>query len=190
MNFLEKLRNHTAPMHEALEQNSYSTALMSNSVTVEDYRNYLEKMYGFLISFEDVVFPMVRHIFPDIEEKQKADLLADDITKLGGNISEIPVFNRARMAGMYADIASALGGLYVMEGSTLGGMVINNHLVKYIGEAVQGKTSYFTVYGQKTATNWRSFLTEFTNAAEALPNSEKVIEASADTFETLNEWMQ
>lgn len=189
MNFLEKLRSNTAAMHEALEQNRYSTALMSSTVSVNDYRVYLEKMYGFVVSFEEVVFPMLKDIFPDIEAKQKCKLLAQDIEKLGGNIVTIPIFNHSRMSGMYADTAAALGGLYVIEGSTLGGVVINNHLVKQLGEQVEGKSKYFTVYGDKTATTWRSFLTRFVAVAETLPGPDEVIEAAADTFEALNEWM-
>lgn len=190
MNFLEKLRSHTAPMHQALEQNNYSIALMSSGISLNDYRVYLEKIYGFIASFEDVVFPKLKDIFPDIEAKQKSALLEEDIKKLGGNIETIPIFNHSRMAGMYDNVSSALGGLYVIEGSTLGGMIINNHVVKHLEEQVKGKTNYFTVYGDKTATNWRSFLKVFVIASESLLNPDQVIEAAADTFEALDAWMQ
>lgn len=189
MSFLERLRSHTAPMHQALEKNRYSIALMSNEVTLDDYRTYLEKMYGFVASFEMEVYPLVSDIFPDIEDRKKLHLLAHDIYRLGGDVSSIPVVNSSAMNRMYPNIAAALGGMYVMEGSTLGGVVINKHLQQHLGAAVDDKTSYFSVYGTAAAVKWKALLPMLVSAVETLPNDDEVIRSAAETFSALNKWM-
>ena len=50
---MERLKSETAHYHRQVEQNPYAKAIMNQTVTIEEYRTYLEKFYGFLKPLED-----------------------------------------------------------------------------------------------------------------------------------------
>lgn len=185
--FLDRLRNETAVMHKALEQNRYATALMSEAVTASDYADYLEKMYGFVTVFETRVLPLVELSFPDLPHK--APLLKSDLVDLGRMVEHISLLPSNLVDKHFISAASALGGLYVMEGSTLGGMMIYKHLHDTLGNTIEGKAGYFTVYGNTTGSRWKHFLERFCIMATEL-GEENVIKGAVDTFRLLDDWMQ
>lgn len=185
--FLERLRSDTNEMHRSLEKNSYAIKLMSESVTVEDYAAYLEKMYGFIAVFEEIILPQVTNEFPDVEPK--ASLLETDILRLGKHVSEVQRIPAESIEEIYPSSEAMLGGLYVMEGSTLGGMVIYKHLYDHLGEAIENKASFFTVYGKTTGSRWKNFLEHFCVLADSPQKEKAIIEGAVNTFRLLDEWM-
>ncbi len=186
MDFIDQLRTETAHQHKALESSRLSKQLLSNDVAIEDYKAYLQKLYGFVVGFEKYILPQIRSSFPEIVPSYKQELLLNDITSLRGTeTSSIVTENEIHQ--LYPNKASMLGGLYVLEGSTLGGLVIRKHLVEKLGEQIIPATSYFAVYGKETAANWRNFLQIFSILANQ-NDSAAVIQGASDTFTFLHEW--
>jgi heme oxygenase len=188
MTFIEKLRAETAHQHKALEASRLSKQLLSEDVSIADYKKYLEKLYGFVASFERDILPTFSSEFPKTLVTYKVDLLKKDLEQLGSDLSSLEILSSEQLNHIYPTNEAKLGGLYVLEGSTLGGLVIRQHLVNKLGENIIPATTYFSVYGKETAANWRNFLQVFSARAEET-GPEQVIKGAVDTFTFLYTWM-
>lgn len=186
--FLGNLRTQTTPCHKALEQNSYSTALMAHEVGIEDYSIYLQKLYGFVKPYENQVFSIVRELFADIESRRKTLLLESDLAALGFSaeqIAALPVYNYA----MPANIAQALGAMYVLEGSTLGGNIIYKRLNHLIGIDENTNGKYFTAYGHESGIKWKTFIETFADYSVTNNVQTEVINSAIATFTNMDKWL-
>ena len=185
--FLQTLRIRTAHQHSLLEQNAASKKLLDEQVTAADYAAYLSLLYGFVKGFEKNIFPLLKHSIIDIEERRKTHLLVSDLNKLGIDEAGIAVIPDDFFAEVYHSIAAALGGMYVLEGSVLGGALIYKHLQTSIGvEAITGKATYFKAYGSETGSWWKKFLQVFCLASSGM--EEEVINKASQTFKVMHYW--
>jgi len=114
-------------------------------------------------------------------------LLLSDLNRLGVNEAAIMVIPDQFFLEVYHSNATALGGMYVLEGSILGGAVIYKHLKTTWGmEAIAGKAKYLTAYGPETGTRWKIFLQAFCLASSGM--EEEIIESASQTFDILHQW--
>lgn len=185
--FLQNLRTQTGPCHKALEQNPYSVALTGPEVTLADYSAYLQKLYGFVVGFEQTAYPLLQSADAEIESRRKTHFLQSDLSALNCNINSIPLLPEAVFKERYATPAAAWGGLYVLEGSVLGGAILKKHLQHLLGETIDDKVRYFTAYGVNTGQVWKNFLQLLGTAA--LEKEEEIIHSAVQTFGLLNQWM-
>lgn len=184
--FLEELRGETAALHQALERNALSSQLMSPAVTLAGYTAYLQRMYGFVAAFEQNIFPVLEGVFPGLDALRKSPLLEADLCALG--TSPGGIYPEGEMRSAYPSIAKALGALYVLEGSTLGGMVIHKYLQQVLGNAITGRAAYFTAYGAQTGPRWKAFLQAFCALSVGSGEGQQVIAGAADTFRRIDQW--
>lgn len=187
--FLQNLRSETAFSHTTLEQNPYSVALMSPTVTLADYANYLQKLYGFVSGFECSVYPLLKSIDPEIELRRKSKLMESDLKKLNIDLSAIPMVSKEHFKMHYPDIMTALGGLYVLEGSMLGGVMIKKHLTEKLPNEILEKIEYFTGYGSETGKIWKNFLNILSSNAIDIETEKVIINSAKNTFYLLNQWI-
>ncbi len=160
---------------------------MSGTVTVQDYKTYLEKLYPFVFGFETFVFPNLLPTVTDIEQRRKLHLLRDDIVTLGGEVDNLPAIQPSFFLTVYASLPAALGGMYVLEGSVLGGVIITNHLQKTLGRAVAGSTGYLNAYSPNTGSRWKSFLEQLSKAADGV--EDEIISGAVETFKNIDLWL-
>ncbi len=189
--FLQSLRSRTAHQHSLLEQNTASKNLLSQQVTAADYAAdyaaYLSLLYGFVKGFENIVFGVLQHSITDIDERRKTHSLVSDLNVLGIDEAGIATIPDDFFAEVYHSNATALGGMYVLEGSVLDGAVIYKHLQTTLSiDAIAGKAKYFTAYGPKTGTRWKVFLQAFCLASAGM--EEEVIKSASQTFSILHHW--
>lgn len=86
------------------------------------------------------------------------------------------------------DHGSAFGALYVLEGSTLGGLIIKKMISEKLGS--EEGMSFFEGYGKKTAERWKVF-THILNQIDTDHNTaDIVVKTAASTFMLFNSWMQ
>ena len=81
-----------------------------------------------------------------------------------------------------------LGALYVVEGSTLGGLQIARALKGYIGDESGAGRSFFLGRGEQRSAMWSAFLKTGT-LAEAAEQARDAIDSAAATFATFEAWM-
>lgn len=185
--FLKELRKQTGESHEKLEENDLSRKLLSPEVDMSDYQLYIAKMYGAVRACETQVYPLVSFLFPDLSARYKADLIQNDLLKTGVSdvkIENLPVCNFAPCS-----VAEALGMMYVLEGSTLGGKIIYKHIHQTLGLDADSGASFFFGYGDRTGPFWKSFITTFANFAIEEQCENEIIAGAVKTFSAIDQWL-
>lgn len=177
--FLQELKSATAVAHTALEDTPLSKKLLDPHISVNDYREYLEKMYSLNLFTEQQVAPALAHLLPDLSERTKISWLQKDLQSLGSVLPDTSTYNDVRLE----NVAEQMGWFYVVEGSTLGGRVIIKSLQRHLSPDIfESATQFFNGYGELTGKNWKSFLTILDRFAQSLSIRRSVIVGANKAF--------
>lgn len=85
---------------------------------------------------------------------------------------------------------AALGSLYVLEGSTLGGQVLTRHFRESLGLA-DSSLHFFHSHGPLVGKRWKEFCAALeTFGAQNGPAQESVIAGAADSFTSVMRWFR
>ena len=175
-----RLRTETAPAHERLER---SLALLRLPLDRDRFTALLVRFHGFHRAWEPALAGRLPVAFvpaprvPLIEQDLRALGLGDEA------IGAIPLCAQAAALGDHPD--SALGSVYVLEGSTLGGRVISRHFGQASWWPPAG-LRYFDPYGEQTASRWRQTLAQL---AAAGGDADRIVAGAVRTFEILQHWL-
>lgn len=188
---LKQLKEETAPMHRQIEQNEYAVAIMNHSLTMEKYEAYLMKFYGFVKPVEERLRESIDSAKGVLYKSawNKSAWLERDLSALG--LSEERL-SRLPLCAHLPDLSThvkALGCLYVLEGSTLGGQMIIRMLSQYLPVDPDVNGTYFNSYGERTREHWKAFCTELEKAADSVEEEAEMIQAAKDTFYWLDQWI-
>lgn len=183
--FLKNLRSGTAFWHQKLEDLDGSKAILDPNVSIEQYIKYLTAMYGFIRPLEAHIYPQLSTIIENIEARRKTSLMEHDLKALG--LSEIEIKNIPIFTFMPMTNAAAMGAMYVIEGSTLGGAIIYKHIHKSLNLTTENGAGYFQPYGQSSGSFWKSFLANMTDFATDNKEAE-VIDGATETFKNIHDW--
>ena len=175
-----RLRTATAPAHTALERDLDWVARVA---TVEGYRGLLARLHGFHRAWE----PAIGAALDDgsfFETRCRVPALARDLAFLGLSSAGIDGLPRALPIPLPGP-AAAMGALYVLEGSTLGGRMIGRHITATHGLTGDG-LAYYSGHGTRTGAMWSAFRTRLDTfdgqAAE-------VVAAANGTFDAMRAWL-
>jgi heme oxygenase len=185
--FLKNLRQQTEESHLRLEENKYSKALLEPSVARADYRDYIARLYGVTKACENDIFPLIHFALTDVNERYKSGMILEDLKKTGvseDEISNLPVYKFNP-----TDTAEALGIMYVLEGSTLGGKILYKHVNQYLGIDAETGASYFYGYGQKTGILWKNFITALADYAVKENCEQKITSSAISAFTAIGNWL-
>ena len=185
--FLKSLRSKTAASHKQLEENEYSKSILSPAVTLISYQTYIAKMYGVAMACETEIFPVIKNIIPDLDLRYKASFIKNDLKNTGvasGLIENIPVHHFTA-----SNAAQAMGIMYVLEGSTLGGKFLYKHINETLGFDAENGASYFWGYGQQTGSLWKTFIAAMTDFAERENCGDEITSSASQTFATIAIWL-
>lgn len=180
-----RLREATAQAHAQLES---LLGLLDSPMSYARFVAVLMRFHGFHRIWEpalahalgDAQFTVPRRRLLLIEH----DLRALDIDDL--DIEVLPVVPEA--AQLCRTLDAALGSLYVMEGSTLGGRVITRRLLEDADWCPEEGLLYFHPYGDLTGERWRQTLA----LLDSVPpeRHEAVVEGALETFALLLQWLE
>lgn len=184
MTLLERLKIETRPAHDRIER---AVDIESRITSQDAYRALLARLYGFHAAWE----PLAEAALGDpafFRARRKTGLLVRDLTALGlgeDDVARLPLCEGLRpMPGP----AAALGAMYVVEGSTLGGALIARLVERRLGLLPETGCAYFRSYGRSTAAMWRSFGARLLSASS--PATDDAVVASAClTFEAMESWL-
>lgn len=176
-----KLKEATRTQHEDLEN---TVDVMSRIFSLEDYKTLLVKFYRFYSAIEPELAKLdLKKYGYDLTERLKTPKLEKDLASLG-------LLDEAKKQTAYQDlprldsIEKAFGSLYVIEGATLGGQIINRHLKQHLGLTSEKGGSFFNGYGEKTGLRWKEFIEMTTNFALEANNDETIIQSAKETFDS------
>jgi len=182
INFLDQLRADTADSHKNLEKLPLSMSIMSPTVSAEAYALYLNRMHDVVKNTEETIFPLLQNIFPDLEERRKLQLINADLSFLNAPKTE---FKSPFTLSEKISVPFAIGILYVVEGSSLGGRFILKNLQTALGYDQEG-VSYFNGYGNKTGSSWKHFLNVLTAYEEQNNVGDEIIAGADFAFQAIH----
>lgn len=144
------LRARTSDIHAALDRR-IETWLRSPAA---DYAIFLKAHRRALATVEAALdVADAGAVLPDWPRRRKLALLDSDLATLGA----APPPALAVSCGPSGS-AECLGAIYVVEGATFGGVVLERMACERFGREVVGATRYLASYGGERGTMWRRFL--------------------------------
>lgn len=181
---LQRLRAETAEAHASLEA---ALDILAEPLRQDRFARLLERFWGFHAAWEPA---LARALGDDafLAPRGKLALLQRDLVALGrtaDQIERLPLCLEA--ARLTADHGSALGSLYVMEGSTLGGQVISRAL-QAAPWLPAGGLGYFDPYGPLTGQMWRGFR-DYASAHASPAADDIIVDGARAAFERLQAWL-
>jgi len=177
------LKQETAMFHQEAEK--LLIEKLHTITSPEHYISLLQTFYGFYKPTEEVAHCFVsKDVLPDIDERKKCNWIESDLKALGYKevsplCSRIPKVN---------SLPQALGCMYVLEGSTLGGRVIckmlkqNHHL-----STVTNAFHFFNGYGEETGSKWVAFQ-QCINHFDM--DHELIVASANETFSLFHNWIK
>lgn len=147
---LTRLRQATAQAHQALEDHVNAVDTLSSTT---DRRAMVARYYQMHASADSALESWLEKA-PDLDQaaRRRTPLLEKDMAALGLNLPPHATLPRVSVTSL----AEALGFLYVLEGSSLGGRVITKGLISR-GASLAG-LSFLDPYGRDIGERWRSFI--------------------------------
>jgi heme oxygenase (biliverdin-IX-beta and delta-forming) len=122
----------------------------------------------------------------DLDARRKAHLLEEDLRCLGVDPAQVP--DCGDLPELPA-LPEALGCLYVLEGSTLGGQVMSRH-VREVMDILPGRGgSFFASDGRDVGAMWRAFCVALEAGCPGEAQVERAGEAAVRTFGSLTQWL-
>jgi heme oxygenase len=186
-NVLRRLRSETAREHEAVER---VLDLLAADLTKPRLVKVLSRLHGFWRAAEgglDAWAEAHPAAAADVAwfRRRRAHLYATDLAALGASPNRRP---GGPELPAVADTDAALGRLYVLEGSTLGGVFIDRHLASLPWLAHVSTLSAFSPYGPETGAMWHRYRQVTRARVAAGGNADRLVAAARDTFEALATW--
>jgi heme oxygenase len=156
--------------------------------TTEAYVNLLKLFYGYYKPLEDAI---EKHCnFKELHSpngRRKAELIIADLKVIGFTDVDITVCEDIPAIKNEAD---AVGVMYVLEGSTLGGKIISQMLVKSLQlESLEG-VRFFYGYGEQTVAKWNAFKDYVNHFAKSRTEEDRVITAATEAFNKFKSWIE
>lgn len=180
--FTAELKENTYPEHQISEKKL--THVLKSIETNEDYVNMLNWLYGFYAPLEALIQKQLTpELLPDLERRIRAEYLLWDIRDLGLLNLE---FRICRELPPIDSAEQAIGALYVLEGSTLGGRIIAGMLQNQLGAGVP--TTYFNGYGGENTRMWQTYK-DFLDLPRTREQQNAILESAKATFITFKNWI-
>ena len=190
-NLRTRLREATAQIHERLHGHAGLGAAASGAMTREDYRLLLARLWGFHRAFEGALDDAARSLRLEIvmADRARAPMLEADLMTLGLGAAEIAQLPCCDHIFRPTDEASFMGALYVVEGSTLGGIQIACALSGLFGGSEGEGRKFFLGYGERHGVMWRGFLERLDAFAGDGPREASAVDGAVKTFADFEIWM-
>ena len=176
----ELLKESTHPSHQALEKKMVS--LIKKIRNRHDYVKFLRLMYGYFSALEK----RVQEYMPELEigKRRKAERLLEDITCFEASGSP----DLCKELPPITSHAEALGAMYGMEGSAIGGKTIASMIKGQAGIDGPSGFSFFNGYGDDTGRMWEEFKTFLNKPFDELEKLDLILAANR-TFITFYKWI-
>ena len=182
-----RLRMVTQTDHDRLESLMES---LDFAVTLENYKSLLLLLLGFHRPLDALLLALDwSETGLNLKQRCKSHLLIADLTQLGVDSNAITRAQNCTRLPSARTIPEAVGVLYVLEGSTLGGQLVSRRVKSELGISEASGGSFFFAYGGRTGEMWRGFI-EVLERHGRDPAASHLVESSAlQTFQLLSAWI-
>lgn len=185
--FIEKLRSETKHIHQALEKAMIPD--LKKATTLEAYAKILRTFYGYFKGLEPLLDAQLDNtVIPAYDARRKSHVILEDLHAMKLDTTPLPPV--ADQLPHVTNVHEALGALYVLEGSTLGGRVITNMLMQNLNLHDTTYVKFFNGYGEQTEAMWGSFMGALNKYTADEKTHATVIQAATDTFAYFKNWVE
>jgi heme oxygenase len=194
---MDRLKSETRHAHDRTEAIAFSAAMMEGRLPKDRFvgqlRSYRDVHDALETNLRASTHPAVRAIWTD--DLAKTQLLDADLAHFGARSSamndDVALHTREFVAWINATALAApvalIGALYVLEGSTLGAMVLKPRIATAYGLEGDAGLAYYSPYGHAVMPHWKAFK-ERVNTAVADPRDHGVIlDAANETFRRIGD---
>ena len=184
---LNKLKGETHANHMMLQDHSAFNGLTGKAPDKKQYAWLLQKFWGLHKPLEEKLGERSEwnHLSFNFDERRKVNLLQKDVQALDAWGNDLPVCKSLPKIETFDD---ALGCMYVLEGSTLGGAVISRNLEKTLGIKSENGGLYYNCYGAG-----KELGEKFKQMAEFIgrnhKDADRVVRSANETFIAINNWL-
>ncbi|OLY93163.1 heme oxygenase [Cnuella takakiae] len=177
------LKRQTQAQHQLAE--TTMMPLIHQATSSTSYARLLKGMYGFYQPLEEQIAPFLPRINFPLPVSNRAHHILTDLQVLGVN-GMIPL---STQLPLIESPLQALGALYVLEGSALGGRIIARMLRKQ-DSLPDNAFHFFEGHQENTGAHWQAFIRHLNQFAVTTPDIEKVSGAANETFAAHTRWMK
>lgn len=181
MTILDRLKTETQPWHDRVEELAGSDRIMDGTFTPDDYTTLIIRhsvLHGALEPRLESFFADHPVDGLDFAQRRKLPSLHRDIRELNIRLPDVHFVPET----ITDTLPKALGCMYVLEGSMLGGAVIRRHLEKNPRFAAVPAFHYLGFYGEKTGPLWKEFRVVVLKAIDTPAREREVLDAAIMTF--------
>ncbi len=184
MDLRSGLKKETQSLHDQVESLPFFKKIIDQTITLQEYKQLLEKMYGFIAPYEAISCLVFQSL---MEGRIKVPLLEEDLISLGipknamQTIPQCCPFTKMTRENLF-------GYLYVIEGSTLGGQVITQLLKNHLHLSPANGARYFYGYGKKTREKWNEYCAQLNHIDDRM-QQESIIQSALFTYRAFHAWL-
>ncbi|WP_009961712.1 biliverdin-producing heme oxygenase [Verrucomicrobium spinosum] len=184
---LLSLKADTQQEHRLLEDR---LDLFNRVTDLAAYRRLLESFYTLYSPLEEMLAGAVNwnSLGWDFEASRKTPWLLQDLVSLGADPAGLDALPRCQDLPLLSSASHAVGCLYVLEGSTLGGQLITKQFSSTLGATPDHGGRFFSGYGAGTVSHWRAFGEWVRSVEDQLDKTEATTAARA-AFVSFDQWL-
>jgi heme oxygenase len=165
---MHRLRERTAAIHAATEALPLMRNLLAEDASISDYRRYLQALYGVYLAVEPALYAAVSPtLLSRLGIRPKLPALQRDLDRLGVRGAPPASALRQRLRETVTGEPCALGGLYVLEGATLGGQQIARRLRQRWADQPQLPFAFLEHRAANPGHDWKRFRQTLTDWAQS-----------------------
>jgi heme oxygenase len=158
----------------------------------DGYGRALRLLYGFFEPLETrlLAVPALSAVVPGLESRMRSRLLEMDLACLGLPAPAIRQVPRCSELPGLTGAAEALGCLYVLEGSTLGGQIMAREIVA-MDPALAPACRFLRCDGEDVGLRWKGFAAALEGYCGEHPgDSDTLCDSAIRTFRLLESWIE
>ena len=181
-----RLKVETAPLHLSVE---HQVGLPDSVRTKTEYRELLQRLLTFHRAFEVALAEPIWS-----EGWSRIGITLGDHSRSPNLIDDLAYFDQRsgvcqeeeQVSPVFATFAEALGGLYVIEGSSLGGKILAPLFRAHLGEI---PTRYYESFGRNHPQPWRSVQSALARFEQEYDDGDEVILGATATFRSFGNYL-
>jgi heme oxygenase len=176
----QQLKALTTDTHDQLDKRIMANKPFANR---DNYARFLIAQYGFLRDCDPLYDnPDLAALFPDLAERRRYDRIAADITDLERSLPEhdtLPALEHTQ------DIPTALGWMYVTEGSKLGAAILLK-MATSLGLSEEFGARHLAGAPEGRAKNWREFVAVLDGITLSATEETRAVAGAKAAFTRMN----